>query len=214
MADLYVTLGEMVVNGDLDQIPALARQALAEGIQPREILDRGLLPGMDIVGQRFREGDMYVPEVLLSARTMHAALDVLRPLLAEGEQAGSETVVIGTVEGDIHNVGKNLVAMLLEGGGFRVVDLGVDVKPDVFVRAVQEHSPSIVAMSALLTTTLPKMGETVQALQEAGVRNRVKIIVGGAPVTEEYAAKIGADGYAPNAVLGVDRARSLLAARG
>ena len=165
---------------------------------------------MEVVGQHFKVGDMYLPEVLLTSRTMHAALDILQPLLSETDQAGSGTIIIGTVEGDIHNVGKNLVAMVLEGGGFKVVDLGVDVKPQAFVQSVKEYRPDLVAMSALLTTTIPKMAETIQALQEDGIRDQVKIMAGGAPITEEYVMEIGGDGYAPNAVLAVEKAKALL----
>jgi len=210
MSEVYARLAEMVVSGGIEEIQTLTQQAVDGGTEPREILDKGLLPGMEVVGQRFKEGDMYVPEVLLSARTMHAALDVLRPLLSESDQAGSGTIIIGTVEGDIHNVGKNLVAMVLEGAGFNVVDLGVDVKPEAFIDAAKEHKPDIVAMSALLTTTMPKMAETIEALQEAGIRDQVKVIAGGAPVTEEYVMEIGADGHALNAVLAVEKAKELL----
>ena len=210
MSELYASLAEMVISGQTEEIQKLTQQALNDGVEPREILDKGLLPGMEVVGQRFKVGDMYVPEVLLSARTMHAALDVLRPLLSEADQAGAGTIIIGTVEGDIHNVGKNLVAMVLEGAGFKVVDLGVDVKPQAFVQAVKESKPQIVAMSALLTTTMPKMAETIRALQEAGIREQIKVMAGGAPVTEEFVSEIGGDGYAPNAVMAVEKAKVLL----
>jgi len=210
MSELYTKMAEMVVSGDVEGIERLTRQMVNDGAKPKEILDKGLLPGMEIVGQRFKVGDLYVPEVLLSARTMHAALDILQPLLSESDQTGSGAIVIGTVEGDIHNVGKNLVAMVLEGAGFKVVDLGVNVKPQAFVESVKQYRPDIVAMSALLTTTIPKMAETIQALQAAGIRNQVRIMAGGAPVTEAYVMKIGGDGYAPNAVLAVDKAKALL----
>ena len=210
MSALFANLAEMVVSGQLEEIQELTQAALGQGITPREILDLGLLAGMEIVGQRFKDGDLYVPEVLLSARTMHAALNILRPLLTKTERIGMGTVVIGTVEGDIHNVGKDLVAMVLEGGGFEVVDLGVDVKPQTFVKAVLEHQPNVLAMSALLTTTLPKMAETIRALQEAGLRDRVKVLAGGAPVTAAHVAQIGGDGYAPNAIAAVDIAKALL----
>jgi len=210
MSELYVSMAEMVVSGGIEEIAKLTRQALNDGAPPREILDKGLLPGMEIVGKRFKVGDMYIPEVILSAQTMHAAIDVLRPLFLESDHTGYGTVIIGTVEGDIHNVGKNLVAIVLEGAGFKVVDLGVDLKPQVFVEAVKEHRPDIVAMSALLATTMPKIAETIQALQEAGIRKQVKIMAGGAPVTEEFVTKIGGDAYAPNAVLAVDKAKALM----
>jgi methanogenic corrinoid protein MtbC1 len=210
MSELHTGLAEMVISGQMEEIQKLTQQALSEGAQPREILDKGLLSGMEVVGRRFKVGDMYVPEVLLSARTMHAALDILRPFLSESDQAGAGTIVIGTVEGDIHNVGKNLVAMVLEGAGFNVVDLGVDVKPQAFVQAEKESKPDIVAMSALLTTTMPKMDETIQALQEAGKREQLRIMAGGAPVTKEYVMEIGGGGHALNAVLAVEKAEALL----
>jgi 5-methyltetrahydrofolate--homocysteine methyltransferase len=200
----------MVIEGNIAEISAAAQAALEAGFEASDVLEQGLLPGMDVVGQRFKTGDMYVPEVLLSARTMDAAMEILRPLLSDSDVAGAGTVVIGTVEGDIHNIGKNLVAMLFEGAGFRVIDLGVDVKPAAFVRAVADHKPDILAMSALLTTTMPNMGRTVDALREAGLRGRVRVMAGGAPVTQAFVDKIGGDGYAPNAAAAVDEAKALL----
>jgi 5-methyltetrahydrofolate--homocysteine methyltransferase len=210
MPDLFETLSNMVIEGGMDDIAVATQQALAEGAKPHEILEQGLLPGMNVVGQRFKAGDMYIPEVLLSARTMSVAMDVLKPLLSESEAAGIGTVVVGTVEGDIHNIGKNLVAMMFEGAGFKVIDLGVDVKPQAFVAAVKEHKPDVLAMSALLTTTMLKMAETVTALCESGLRERVKVMAGGAPVTADFVAKIGGDGYASNAAAAVDKAKALL----
>lgn len=210
MSDFYAVLAEMVINGNVEEITGLTQQALHEGARAHAILEEGLLPGMNVVGWRFKAGDMFIPEVLLSASTMNAAMELLRPLLSASEAAPVGTVVIGTVEGDIHNIGKNLVTMLLEGARFKVVDLGVDITPRAFVEAVKEHKPDILAMSALLTTTMPKMAETVTALEEAGIRDRLKILVGGAPVTQEFGDKIGADGYAANAAGAVEKARALL----
>jgi 5-methyltetrahydrofolate--homocysteine methyltransferase len=211
VADMYKNLAEAVVVGNLKEIAGLTRQALDQGISAATVLDQGLLPGMDVVGQRFKVGEMFIPEVLLSAKTMAAAMEVLKPILAGSGHVGKGTVVIGTVQGDLHNIGKNLVSMMLEGAGFDVVDLGIDVKPQDFVEAVKRHKPTILGMSALLTTTMPRMGDTVQALSEAGIRDQLKVMVGGAPLSTEFAAKIGADAYAPNAAAAVDAAKALVA---
>jgi 5-methyltetrahydrofolate--homocysteine methyltransferase len=153
---------------------------------------------------------MFIPEVLRSAKCMHDAMDLLRPLLSQSEQDGIGKIVIGTVQGDVHDIGKNLVCMMLEGSGFKVVDLGIDVKPETFIEAVKEHQPDIVGMSALLTTTMPKMGETIKAIEEAGLRSQVKIMAGGAPVTQNFIDEIGADSYGPNAAVVVEKARLLI----
>jgi 5-methyltetrahydrofolate--homocysteine methyltransferase len=210
MSDLYNDLSDAVIAGNIEMTKKLVNQALAGRADAQTVLESGLLPAMQVVGERFKTGEIFIPEVLLVARTMRAGVEILRPLLTEkgGEAAG--TVVIGTVQGDHHNIGKNLVAMMLEGASFRVVDLGIDVKPEAFVQAVSEHKPEIVAMSALLTTTMLRMAETVNALKEAGMRDRVKIMAGGAPVTDEFVKHIGADGYAPNAGAAVDKAKELL----
>jgi corrinoid protein of di/trimethylamine methyltransferase len=183
---------------------------LDSGSEATEILNKGLLPGMDIVGQRFKAAEMFIPEVLRSAKTMHASMEILRPLLSETEAAGSGTVVIGTMEGDLHDIGKNLVGMMLEGAGFTIVDLGTSVEPQKFVDAVKEHKPKIVGMSALLTTTMPKMGETVNALKEAGVRDQIKVMAGGAPVTQDFVDEIGADAYGSNATAAVEKAKAFV----
>ena len=166
---------------------------------------------MDEVGRDFKAGDLFVPEVLIAARAMHAGMNVLRPLLAEGEALSAGKYLIGTVKGDLHDIGKNLVKMMLEGAGFETIDLGTDVEPQAFVDAVREHQPKMIGMSALLTTTMTQMKATIEALQEAGVRDTVKIMVGGAPVTEAFAKSIGADAYAPDAASAVDKARELAA---
>ena len=210
MAEIYGQLAEAVLEGDVKGIKQLVQRALDGASSAQQVLDLGLLPGMDEVGKRFKVGAMFIPEVLLSAKTMAAAMDLLKPLLAKGSGGGRGTVVIGTVQGDLHNIGKNLVAMMLEGAGFNVVDLGIDVKPQAFLEAVKQHRPQLLGMSALLTTTMPRMGETVRALEEAGVRSAVKIIIGGAPVTQDFVTKIRADAYAANAGSAVDVARSLL----
>ncbi len=210
MSQVYAQLSEAVLDGDLKNIKKLTQSALDGGSTAQQVLDLGLLPGMDEVGKLFKSGEMFIPEVLLSAKTMTAAMDLLKPLLVKGEGAGRGTVVIGTVQGDLHNIGKNLVAMMLEGSGFTVIDLGIDVKPQAFLDAVKEHKPKILGMSALLTTTMTRMGETIRALEEAGVRSEVKVMLGGAPVTEEFVNKVRADAYAANAGTAVDVARALV----
>jgi 5-methyltetrahydrofolate--homocysteine methyltransferase len=203
-------LKQAIIDGNDGVATAMTGALLASGASAREILDTALLPGMEVVGVRMREGECFIPEVLLSARVMQACLDLLRPHMAEGEGAGFGCVVIGTVEGDLHDIGKNLVAMLLQGAGFTVVNLGTGVSPADFVAAVREHAPQIVGMSALLTTTLPRMAETIAALKDAGLREGVKVMVGGAPVTSAWAAEIGADGYGANAGMAVERAKELV----
>jgi corrinoid protein of di/trimethylamine methyltransferase len=189
----------------------LAQEALDAGTAAKEILDNGLLAGMDVVGQRFKAGDMFIPEVLLCARCMHGAMDILKPLLSESDAAGAGTYLIGTVEGDLHDIGKNLVSMMLQGAGFKVVDLGTNITAQQFVDAVKEHHPQVIGMSALLTTTMPKMEETIAALKEAGIRDQVKIMAGGAPVTQDFVDKIGADAYGANAASAVEKAKELVA---
>ena len=211
MSDLLEKMAEELIKGNEADVKSLAQKALDEGVSARDILDNGLLAGMDVVGKRFKGGDMFIPEVLLCARTMHGAMDILKPLLSEADAAGSGKVVIGTVEGDLHDIGKNLVGMMLEGAGFKVIDLGVNIKPQEFVDAVKEHSPDIVGMSALLTTTMPKMEETITALKEAGIRDQVKIMAGGAPVTQDFIDKIGADAYGANAASASENAKALVA---
>ena len=203
-------LKQAIIDGNADTALALTQALLASGACAREILDEALLPGMEVVGVRMREGDCFIPEVLLSARVMQSCLDLLRPHMAAGDEAGGGTVVIGTVEGDLHDIGKNLVGMLLQGAGFTVVNLGTGVSAADFVAAVKEHQPAIIGMSALLTTTLPHMSETIALLKDAGLRDSVKVMVGGAPVTAAYADEIGADGYGANAGMAVERAKELV----
>ncbi|HEX5641591.1 MAG TPA: corrinoid protein [Thermoleophilia bacterium] len=203
-------LKQAIIDGNEAVALAMTQALVATGATPREILDEALLPGMDVVGARMREGECFIPEVLLSARVMQACLDLLRPHMAAGEEAGMGSVVIGTVEGDLHDIGKNLVGMLLSGAGFEVVNLGTGVSAAAFVAAVKEHQPKIVGMSALLTTTLPHMAETIALLKAEGLREAVKVMVGGAPVTAAYAAEIGADGYGANAGMAVERAKELV----
>jgi len=210
MAEDLGKMAEALIAGKVEEVGNMTKEFLDGGMDPDEILNKGLIAGMDVVGQRFKAGDMFIPEVLRSAKAMSAGMEHLRPVLAEGDTKRAGTFVIGTVEGDLHDIGKNLVGMMFEGAGFKVINLGIDLKPEVFVDAVKEHKPDMLGMSALLTTTMPKMGETINALKEAGVRDQVKIMVGGAPVTEEYAKEIGADLYGANAASSVDKAKEVL----
>jgi 5-methyltetrahydrofolate--homocysteine methyltransferase len=198
-------------KGENEAVADLVQQALDQEMAPADILNGGLIAGMDEVGKDFKAGELFVPEVLIAARAMHAGMNVLRPLLAESDVPSAGKYVIGTVQGDLHDIGKNLVKMMLEGAGFETIDLGTDVRPDDFVAAVQEHHPQLLGMSALLTTTMPGMKATIEALEEAGLRDVVKIMIGGAPVTAAFAEQIGADAYAPDAATAVDVARSLVA---
>ena len=203
-------IAEKLVLGESEEVRELVKIALGEKVDVEKILKEGLIAGMNEVGERFKKNEMYIPEVILSGRCMKSAMEVLKPILA-GKHVGSlGTVVMGTVRGDLHDIGKNLVNMMLEGAGFEVIDLGVDVPEGRFVEAVKEKRPNIVGMSALLTTTMPAMKEVIKALQDSGVRDRVKVMVGGAPITEEFVAKIGADGYARDAGSAVDKAKELL----
>ena len=204
-------LKQAVIDGNADTALALTQALLATGVPAKEILEGALLPGMEVVGERMRSGDCFIPEVLLSARTMQGALDILKPHMLAGESTSAGTVVIGTVEGDLHDIGKNLVGMMLQGAGFEVVNMGTGVTAAAFVAAVKEHQPRILGMSALLTTTLPHMAETLAALKEAGLRDGLKVMVGGAPVTQAWADEVGADGYGANAGMAVERAKALVA---
>lgn len=203
-------LKECIITGKHLRARELTEKLLKEGVSAKEILDRALLPGMDEVGEKFKRNEYYVPEMLVAARAMEAAMEALRPELTESGVEPVATFVIGTVRGDLHDIGKNLVAMMMEGAGFRVIDLGIDVPPERFVEEVQKSNAQIMGMSALLTTTMPAMKETIEVLKQASIREKVKIMVGGAPITQEYADEIEADGYAPDAASAVDKARELL----
>ena len=204
------TIYNAVLEGDARGVQTGVNAALAAGIAVETILKEGLIAAMGEVGRLFEENEYFVPEMLVSARAMQSGLALLKPHLAAGGSVSAGKVVIGTLKGDLHNIGKNLVAMMLEGAGFEVVDLGTDVSPEKFVKAVLEQRPQIVGMSALLTTTMPSMDTTVKALLEAGVRDQVKVIMGGAPVTDAFAKQIGADGYAPDASSAVRLAKALI----
>ncbi len=212
MSTTFEELSTAVLEGDIDKAPGLVEKALDEGLSPKEILDNGLVLGMSEVGVRFKRGDMYVPEVLMSADAMHAGLDILRPHLTATGATLVGKIVLGTVKGDLHDIGKNLVGMMCEGSGFEVINLGFNVEPEQFVQAIKEHQPNIVGMSALLTTTMRAMGHTIRAIEEAGLRDQVKIMVGGAPVDAEFAERIGADGYGSNAPAAADLANQFVGA--
>jgi 5-methyltetrahydrofolate--homocysteine methyltransferase len=210
MLEILQKIASNLYEGEDEVVAQLVQRALDQSLPPEEILEGGLIAGMDNVGRDFKAGDLFVPEVLIAARAMHAGMAVLRPLLAESDVPSAGKFVIGTVAGDLHDIGKNLVRMMLEGAGFEVIDLGTDVKPGTFVAAVQEHKPQLAGMSALLTTTMPSMKSTIKALGKAGLRDTVKVMIGGAPVTAAYAEQIGADAYAPDAATAVEVARRLV----
>ena len=200
----------LLTQGKMEEIRKLTEEVLNDGEPPEAILKDGFIQGMDRIGVRFKSGEIYIPEVLIAARAMHAGMEVLKPILSKSTTRLSKRVAIGTVKGDLHDIGKNLVAMMLEGGGFEVVDLGVDVSAEKFVEAIKAHKPHVVGMSALLTTTIREMTMTLEAIEKAGLRNGIKTIVGGAPLTEKFAREIGADGYAPDAASAVDVVTSLV----
>ena len=201
---------QAVIVGQKDEVESGVQKALGEGIPAEKILQEGLIPPMAEVGRLFEEGEYYVPEMLIAARAMQAGLAILKPLLAEANVKAVGKVAIGTVQGDLHDIGKNLVAMMLEGAGFEIIDLGTDVAPEKFVESVSADGVDVIGLSALLTTTMPSMATTIKALEDAGLRDQVKVIVGGAPVTDAYAEQIGADGFSPDASRAVTLAKSLL----
>jgi 5-methyltetrahydrofolate--homocysteine methyltransferase len=208
MADLKA-LVDAVIKGDQNAALEITRAALAEGTAAKDVLDNGLIAGMDIVGARFKKNEVYIPEVLISARAMKMAMEVLEPELVKAGVEPVGKLLIGTVQGDLHDIGKNLVAMMLKGAGFEVIDLGVDVEPEKFVEQAKAANAQLIGISALLTTTMPGMEKTIKAVKNAGIT--VKVMIGGAPVTQDYADRIGADGYAPDAASAVDTAKSLVA---
>jgi corrinoid protein of di/trimethylamine methyltransferase len=210
MTDLK-QLYDAVVNGDFKTAQAVTKQALDEGVEPMRIVNEYMVPAMDEVGRRFDCNDYFVPELLISARAMKAGLDLIRPLLSASGAQPAGRVALGTVQGDLHDIGKNLVGSLLEGGGFEVIDLGTNVTPDKFIQTVKEKNATIVAMSALLTTTMPAMKNTIEALRQAGVRDKVTVLIGGAPITQKFADEIGADGYSETAVGAVALAKKAVA---
>jgi 5-methyltetrahydrofolate--homocysteine methyltransferase len=210
MSKILEQISAAVIEGDLDDIQDLTEDALDDGLSAGDILNKGLMPGMDHVGVEFKAGNLFVPEVLRSARTMQGSMDILKPLLAESGVEMVGKVLLGTVKGDLHDIGKNLVGMMCEGAGFEVEDLGKDIGPEEFVEAVREFKPHILGMSALLTTTMRAMEGTIKELEEAGLRDTVKVMIGGAPVTRAFADQIGADGYAPDAAGAADLAKAFV----
>ncbi len=210
MSSILQQLSQAVIEGQVDSSAGLTQEALDDGLSPQDILDNGLMAGMDYVGKEFKSGAMFVPEVLRSAKTMQNAMDVLKPQLVKAGAKRVGLVLLGTVKGDLHDIGKNLVGMMCEGAGFDVKDLGKDLSPEAFVEAVKKYEPDIIGMSALLTTTMRVMEHVIHALKEAGLRDKVKVMVGGAPVTQAFATQIGADGYASNAAAAADLARKFV----
>lgn len=209
MADLKA-LADAVIKGDQNTAVEITKAALDEGTEPESVLKDGLIAGMNVIGARFKNNEVYIPEVLIAARAMKTAMEILEPKLIEAGVKPLGTAMIGTVQGDLHDIGKNLVVMMLKGAGFKVLDVGVDVSPEKFVEHAKESNVQVIGLSALLTTTMPAMENTIKALKEAGLGT--KVMIGGAPVTQGYADKIGADGYAADAASAVDTAKALLAA--
>ena len=210
----YPLMARALILGDKDTVARKTQEGLGLSMDPKDLIFKGLIPGMDVVGEKFRRNEYYVPQVLLSARAMYAGLDLLKPLITATARPGDNlgVVVIGTAQGDLHDIGKNLVAMMLEGAGFKVFNLGRDVAPEKFVAAAGEHHANIVGISALMTTTMPGMKRTIDALVKAGLRERVKVMVGGAPVSQAFADEIGADGYARDSTAAVAKAKALVSA--
>jgi 5-methyltetrahydrofolate--homocysteine methyltransferase len=206
----WQTIKDAIFNGDIAQTPNLVNQAISKGESPEHILEQGLIAGMAEVGVKFKANEIFVPEVLIAAKAMHAALDILEPLLANTGVKPKATVIVGTVKGDLHDIGKNLVVMMLKGAGFRVVDVGIDVPAKTFIDKAESVNASLIAMSSLLTTSMPSMKATIDMLKQRGLSDKVKTVIGGAPVTQDYATQIGADGYAQDASSAVDKAKELL----
>lgn len=203
-------IADNLIKGKAPEVKELVQRAIDEGEDVEKVLNEGLVAGMSVVGAKFKANEFYVPEVLIAARAMKAGMGILRPILQEKNIKGIGTVVLGTVRGDLHDIGKNLVAMMLEGAGFEIIDLGVDVSPEKFIETAKEKKADLVGLSALLTTTMPSMKDVVKAVGDSGLKDKVKVIIGGAPLTQSYADEIGADGYAPDAASAVDEVKQLL----
>ena len=211
MAD-FEALADSVIGGEIEEVSSLTQEAVDEGTKPLDIINQGLMVGMNIVGERFKAGEVYIPEVLMSARAMSSAMEIVKPLLVGEELKAKGKILLGTVKGDLHDIGKKLVGMIIEGAGYEVVDLGVDVSAERFAEEVSEKKPDVLGMSALLTTTMLSMKDTIETLKEKGLRDRTKVIVGGAPVTPDFSDEIGADGWGSDAVTGKDLVASLIQA--
>jgi 5-methyltetrahydrofolate--homocysteine methyltransferase len=212
--EIFELIQDDLYDGLADEVVASVNELLGRGLQPYDILTKGLVAGMEIVGVDFRDGVLFVPEVLMAAKSMKAGMEILRPLLAATGAPQIGTMVIGTVKGDIHDIGKNLVAMMMEGAGFNVVNLGINVDVDTFIKAIHEHKPNILGMSALLTTTMPYMGIVIKALVDQGLRDQLIVLVGGAPLNDAFAEEIGADAYCRDAAIGVEKAKKLMVIKG
>jgi 5-methyltetrahydrofolate--homocysteine methyltransferase len=208
---MYTDLSQAVKSGNAGEVKRLTDEFIANGVEPEDILNNGLISGMMEIGVLFKNNEVYVPEVLIAARAMYAGLDIIKPLLAQKDFKAKGTVAIGTVKGDLHDIGKNLVCMMMEGSGLEVIDLGTDVGPEKYIQAVKEGGAQIIAMSALLTTTMPEMKNIISALESEGLRDNVKIMIGGAPVTTAYADQIGADAYTDDAASAANTAIEMLA---
>jgi 5-methyltetrahydrofolate--homocysteine methyltransferase len=209
---LYQAIITALTGGRAGEVKRLIEEGLVAKVSPVDLVNRGLIAGMNIIAERFRNNEIFLPEVMLAARAMHAGLAIVKPLLAATDHEAVGRIIIGTVKGDQHDIGKNLVAMMLEGAGFEVCDLGSNVSPERFLAAIQEQKPEILGLSALLTTTMPEMGALIKLLESEGLRDQVKVLIGGAPVSQDYADKIGADGYAPDAGAAVTVAKKLVGA--
>lgn len=207
----FNSLAQVVIQGDYAGAKSLTQQLIDKGAEPLDIINEGLMAGMNVVGVRFKAGDMFVPEVMMSAKAMSTGIELVKPLIADKDMPSAGKVLIGTVKGDLHDIGKKLVVMMLESAGFEVIDLGVDIDPAGFVKAVREQKPQVIGLSALLTTTMLAMSETIDLLKEEDLRDTVKVIIGGAPISQEFADQIGADGYAPDAAAATELCRKLTA---
>ncbi len=203
-------IAENLIKGQAPKVKELVQQAIDEKIEPATILGEGLIAGMNVIGERFKKNEVYVPEVLIAARAMHAGMDLLKPELAKAGVESKGKIIVATVKGDLHDIGKNLVGMMLEGAGFEVIDLGIDCPPEKFVQSAQEQDVPLIGMSALLTTTMPSMKGVIEEIEKLGLKDKIKTMIGGAPVTQNYADEIGADGYAADAASAVDVAKELL----
>ena len=206
----FSTIANAIYDGDQNTVVAQTKLAIEEGNTALEILEKGLMAGMDHVGKDFKAGDLFIPEVLVASRAMQAGMELLKPLLVSQKIKSPGKVILGTVKGDLHDIGKNLVSIMLQGAGFEVIDLGVDVSKETFLDAIVTHKPDLLGLSSLLTTTMPQMPEIIDAIKQAGLRDQVKIMVGGAPLNEKYAQTIGADGYAQNSSIAVEKAKELM----
>ncbi len=208
--EILEQIAEKLIEGDADSVTTLTQNAIDQHIEASDVLNNGLLSGMDVVGQRFKKNEFFIPEVLIAARAMKAGMEIIKPLLAAAKIKARGKVVLCTVKGDLHDIGKNIVSMMLEGAGYDIVDLGADISKEVILEQIKAHQPDVLGLSALLTTTMGYMGEVIQTLEEEGLRQQLKVIIGGAPVTQAYSEEIHADGYGPDAVSAVDQVNSLL----